>query len=48
QMPVMDGTQLLPYLAGHYPDLPLIVISGYRDFDYIKHALSANAVDYVL
>ncbi|MBQ1312011.1 MAG: response regulator, partial [Blautia sp.] len=22
QMPVMDGTQLLPYLAGHYPDLP--------------------------
>lgn len=48
QMPIMDGTQLLPYLFKHYPDLPLIVISGYRDFDYIKHAISAKAVDYIL
>ena len=36
QMPEMDGMELLPYLAEHYPDLQLIVISGYRDFDYIK------------
>lgn len=48
QMPVMDGTQLLPYLTEHYPKLPLIVISGFRDFDYIKHAISANAIDYLL
>lgn len=48
QMPIMDGTQLLPYLSEHFPDLPLIVISGYRDFDYIKHAISAKAIDYIL
>lgn len=48
QMPGMDGTQLLPYLSQHYPNLPLIVISGYRDFDYIKHAISAQAIDYIL
>ena len=48
QMPVMDGSALLSWLTEHYPELPLIVISGYRNFDYIKHALSANAVDYVL
>ncbi|MDO4274047.1 MAG: response regulator [Eubacteriales bacterium] len=48
QMPVMDGTQLLPYLSQHYPGLPLIVISGYRDFDYVKHAISAQAIDYIL
>lgn len=48
QMPGMDGTQLLPYLAENYPDIPLIVISGYRDFDYIKHAISAQAIDYIL
>lgn len=47
-MPGMDGMELLPYLAEHYPDMPLIVISGFRDFDYIKHAISANAVDYLL
>lgn len=48
QMPVMDGTQLLPYLSEHYPDKQIIVISGFKDFDYIKHAITANAVDYIL
>ena len=48
QMPGMDGTQLLPYMAEHYPGKPLIVISGFRDFDYIKHAISADAIDYLL
>lgn len=48
QMPGMDGTQLLPYLAEHYPGMPLIVISGFRDFDYVKHAISADAIDYLL
>jgi len=48
QMPVMDGTQLLAYLAERYPDTPLIVISGYKDFDYVKHAIDAQAVDYIL
>lgn len=48
QMPIMDGTALLPYLSEHYPDMPLVVISGYKDFDYVKHAMEAQAVDYVL
>lgn len=48
QMPGMNGTQLLSYLSSHYPGLPLIVISGFRDFDYIKHAISADAIDYLL
>lgn len=48
EMPVMDGTQLLPYLAEHYHSLQLIVISGYKSFDYVKYAISANVVDYIL
>lgn len=48
QMPVMHGLDLLPYLAGHHPDISLIVISGFRDFDYIKMAISSNAVEYLL
>lgn len=48
QMPIMDGTRLLPWLTEHYPGLQIVVISGYKDFDYIKFAISANAVDYVL
>lgn len=48
QMPVMGGHELLPYLAENYPGMPLIVISGYRDFDYVKQAISADAIDYIL
>lgn len=48
QMPIMDGMQLLPYLSSHYPDTPLIVISGYQNFDYIKQAISSKAIDYIL
>ena len=40
QMPIMGGKELLPYLAENYPEMPLIVISGYRDFDYVKQAIS--------
>lgn len=48
QMPEMDGMALLPYLSENYPSMPLIVISGYRDFDYIKQAISAKAIEYLL
>ena len=48
QMPGIDGMELLPYLAEHYPDMPLIVISGYRNFDYIKQAISSSALEYLL
>jgi len=48
QMPGMHGTELLALLAEQYPGMPLIVISGYRDFDYIKQAITADAVDYIL
>lgn len=47
-MPNMDGTMLLPILAERYPSKPIIVISGYKDFEYTKHAIKAKAVDYLL
>lgn len=47
-MPVMDGTAFLPLLSEKYPNKRIIVISGYKDFEYMKHAISAKAIDYVL
>lgn len=47
-MPNMDGTYLLPILAEKYPEKPIIVISGYKNFEYTKHAIKAKAVDYLL
>lgn len=48
RMPVMDGTTLLPLLSERYPGKYLIVISGYKDFEYTRYAIRANAVDYLL
>lgn len=48
QMPIMNGMQLLPYLAEYYPEIPLIVISGYQNFDYMKQAISSRVIDYIL
>lgn len=47
-MPIMDGTQFLPLLSEKYPEKRLIIISGYKDFEYTRHAISAKAVDYIL
>lgn len=47
-MPTMDGTEMLPYITDNHPDKQIIVISSYKEFDYMKHAVKSNAVDYIL
>jgi two-component system response regulator YesN len=47
-MPVMDGGEFLSEITKKYPDKHIIVISGYKDFEYTRHAIKANAVDYIL
>lgn len=48
KMPVMDGEKLLPLLAEKHPEIQIIVISGYRDFEYSRQAIRASAIDYIL
>jgi two-component system response regulator YesN len=47
-MTVMDGMQLLPLVMERYPNIQLIIISGYKDFEYVKQAIFAHAADYLL
>lgn len=47
-MPIMDGTALLDTLVTEYPELKIIVISGYENFNYAQKALQAKAVNYLL
>lgn len=47
-MPVMDGTEFLSLLTKNYPGKQIIVISGYKDFEYTKQAIMAKAVNYIL
>ena len=48
KMPIMDGTELLPVISSQYPDKYIIVISGYKDFEYMQHALRAKSIDYLV
>lgn len=47
-MPVMDGVSLLEACREQYPNLRVIVITGYEDFHYAKAAVKNRARDYLL
>lgn len=47
-MPEIDGPSFLDYLKKTYPELPIIVISGYQNFDYVQKAIQSKAVNYIL
>lgn len=48
RMPGMDGKQLMKNIREQYPDIKMIVISGYSDFEYMQEAISSKAVHYLL
>jgi two-component system response regulator YesN len=48
KMPVLGGEKLLPILAEKYPDISIIAISGYQDYEYLRNAIRANVIDYVV
>lgn len=48
RMPLMDGKILLRRLQENFPNIKIIVISGYSDFEYLQQAISAQASDYIL
>lgn len=48
RMPEMDGKSFLKLIQQDYPNKKVIVISGYSDFEYMKEAISAKVVGYLL
>ena len=47
-MPVMDGLQLLERVKASYPDLQVIVISGYNELGAAVRAMELGAISYLL
>jgi DNA-binding NarL/FixJ family response regulator len=48
RMPLRDGIDLLREMRATWPDLPVIMLTGYDHGDYVKTALSEGAAGYLL
>ena len=48
KMAKMDGVEFLQRLQQEQPGIPVIVISGYKAFDYMNQAIEHGVVGYVL
>lgn len=48
QMPVMDGLQLIARVRERHPDMAIVVLSGYAEFQYVQQALRHQVSDYLL
>src|SRR3954463_13907889 len=48
KMPGVDGMELLRIVAERYPQIKLIVASGYDDFNYMRQAIRSKVNEYLL
>jgi len=48
RMPQMDGLELLERIHARWPEVKVVIISGYNDFKYAQKALKYGATDYLL
>lgn len=47
-MPFLSGTELIEKVRAEFPETVFVALSGYSDYDYVRSALLAGAVDYLL
>ncbi|WP_251554604.1 response regulator transcription factor [Neobacillus muris] len=48
RMPGMGGMRFLEILNSEFPDIQVIVLSGYSEFEYVQKAIKCGAKDYLL
>lgn len=47
-MPYVDGMELSRYLHDNYPDILIVVFSGFGEFEYAKKAIQYKVSEYLL
>ncbi|CAM4326929.1 response regulator transcription factor [Paenibacillus alkaliterrae] len=47
-MPVMDGEELTKLIKLHHPDIEVIVLSSFGEFDYVRSTFQSGVADYIL
>ncbi len=48
RMPGMNGIDLAKVALGNFPDIKVILLSGYGEFEYAQEAIKFGAFDYIL
>jgi two-component system, response regulator YesN len=48
RMPIMDGVELAKRCHQEYPEVKVVVLSGYSDFEYVRSSLKQGVKDYLL
>lgn len=48
KMPEVDGLTMIGEIKKIIPDSKIIILTGYRDFDYAQEAIKLGAFDYIL
>lgn len=47
-MPIVDGLELIRLVKGGYPDIKVIILSAYEEFEYAQEALKLGVFDYIM
>jgi two-component system response regulator YesN len=48
RMPFVDGLELTRIIRGEFPEIRIIILSGYNDFSYAQKAISLGVSEYLL
>lgn len=48
RMPEMDGMEFIRRVRNQLPKIPIFVLSGYDEYEYMRQALKSNVTDYIL
>lgn len=47
RMPGMDGVELMQRLSSAYPDVKIVILSGYSDFEYLNMSIKNHVAEYL-
>ena len=47
-MPIINGIELTKHVSSIYPHLPIVCLSAYDEFEFVKESLMLGAKDYIL
>lgn len=47
-MPLLSGLDLLTQINRYYPNIAVVLLSGFADFNFAQQALRESALDYIL